>query len=405
MLIDFVNTIKREDTIWVMENRESSDKLFTKYVTDKLFSSTYVIVSKSIAYVFVHKLDEGNIEVLQKDKCKIYVYDNYEKLREYILETLEELKFPKNILLSYTTMSDENTDIISHSSYLRVTKMFRRLYKENNFNFKVKSSEMNIYEIISKYNNDEIDKLKLLARLTDDILKKAFESIKVNQSEKEIYENTVKIANEYLENVKSKYNIVNYGMAWDVCPIVLVGENLEKGGHAMPSDKKINKGDTIYFDFGISATFEDDTTLYTDMQRMGYFLKDQEGAAPESVQKVFDTLITSVSKGIKAMKPGVKAYKVDEIVRGEILDNNYPDYPHATGHPVGRDVHGAGALISYFTSKRANLKLVENGIYTLEPRVNIKNGGSIEEMILVTKDGAIPLSDRQLELYLLKEKR
>ena len=31
MLIDFVNTIKREDTIWVMENRESSDKLFTKY--------------------------------------------------------------------------------------------------------------------------------------------------------------------------------------------------------------------------------------------------------------------------------------------------------------------------------------------------------------------------------------
>lgn len=405
MLIDFINSIKKEDTIWVMENRESSDKFFTKYVTDKLFSATYVIVSKSIAYVFVHKLDEGNIEVLQKDKCKIYVYDNYEKLREYILEVLKELNFPKNILLSYTTMSDENTDIISHSSYLRVTKMFRRYYKENNCNFKVKSSEMNIYEIISKYNSDEIEKLKVLCKITDEILKEAFESIKLNQSEKDIYENTQKIANNYIEKVKSKYDIVEYGMAWDICPIVLIGENLEKGGHALPSDKKIKKGDTIYFDFGISATFKDGTTLYTDMQRMGYFLNDKETEAPELVKNVFETLVNSVSKGIKAMKPNVKAYKVDEIVRGEILDNNYPDYPHATGHPVGRDVHGAGALISYNTSKRANLKLVENGIYTLEPRINIKNGGSIEEMILVTKDGAMPLSDRQLKLYLLKEKR
>ena len=405
MLIDFINTIKKEDTIWVMENRESSDKIFSKYVTDKLFSSTYVIVSKSVAYVFVHKLDEGNTQVLQKDKCKIYVYDNYEKLREYILEVLKELNFPKNMLLSYTTMSDENTDVISHSSYLRVTKMFRRLYKENNLKLKVKSAEMNIYEIISKYNNDEIEKLKLLAKLTEEILKEAFESIKLNQSEKDIYENTVKIANKYLENVKNKHDIVDYGLAWDICPIVLIGDNLEKGGHALPSDKRINKGDTIYFDFGISATFKNGVTLYTDMQRMGYFLKDNENVAPEQVQKVFDTLVNSVTKGIEAMKAGVKAHKIDQIVREEILDNNYPDYPHATGHPVGRDVHGAGALISYITSKRAHLKLVENGIYTLEPRINIKNGGSIEEMILVTKDGAMPLSDRQLELYLLKEKR
>lgn len=405
MLVDFINTIKNEDTIWVMENKESSDNVFSKYVTDKLFSSTYVIVSKSIAYVFVHKLDEGNTKVLQKDKCKIYIYDNYEKLREYILEALKELNFPKNMLLSYTTMSDENTDVISHSSYLRVTRMFRRLYKENECKLKVKSAEMNIYEIISKYNNDEIEKLKVLAKLTDEILKEAFENIKLNQSENDIYENTIKIANEYLEKVKLKYGIVEHRLAWDICPIVLIGENLEKGGHALPSDKKINKGDTIYFDFGISATFENGITLYTDMQRMGYFLKDGENVAPENVQKVFDTLVTSVTKGINAMKAGIKAYKVDEIVREEILDNNYPDYPHATGHPVGRDVHGAGALISYKTGKRANLKLVENGIYTLEPRINIKNGGSIEEMILVTKDGAMPLSDRQLVLYLLKEKR
>ena len=101
------------------------------------------------------------------------------------------------------------------------------------------------------------------------------------------------------------------------------------------------------------------------------------------------------------MRPGIKGYVIDNIVRGEILKNNYPDYPHATGHPVGKEVHGGGALISIKTGKRANLKLVENGIYTLEPRVDIENGGSIEEMILVTKDGGIPLCNLQNELYLI----
>ena len=101
------------------------------------------------------------------------------------------------------------------------------------------------------------------------------------------------------------------------------------------------------------------------------------------------------------MKPGIKAYKIDEVVRGEILKMGYPDYLHATGHPVGREVHGAGALIAPKYSKRANLKLVETGIYTLEPRVNIENGGSIEEMILVTNSGAVPLCNTQKELYLI----
>ena len=118
-------------------------------------------------------------------------------------------------------------------------------------------------------------------------------------------------------------------------------------------------------------------------------------------KNVFDVLTSSIKKGIASMKHGVKGYKIDNIVRGEILKNNYPDYPHATGHPVGKQVHGAGALISLRKSKRANLELAENGIYTLEPRVDIENGGSIEEMILVTKNGAIPLCKLQDELYLI----
>ena len=131
MLKEFCNTIKDNDTIWVLENSDNSDTLFKKYVTDKLFSSTYVIVSKDIAYVFVHKLDEGNIQNIKDECARVYVYDSYKKLNSQIEEALKELDFPTRLLLSYTTMSDNNTDIISHSSYLRVSKLFRKIYMKS----------------------------------------------------------------------------------------------------------------------------------------------------------------------------------------------------------------------------------------------------------------------------------
>lgn len=401
MLKELIGTIEDDDTIWVMENRDNADNIFKEYITDKLFSSTYIILSRNKAYVFVHKLDEGNIEVLDSNYAEVFIYSKQIELLEDIKSVLNKLDFPKKMLLNYTTMSDESTDIITHSSYLRVSKMFRRIYKEYDKKVSIKSAEKNIYKIISRNTNEEIEKMKILANMTDEILKRSFKSIKIGQSEKDIARQTQEITKEYIECVKEKYEIVDYDMAWDICPIVLVGENLKKGGHALPSQKKILKGDTIYYDFGIKCVFKDGTCLYTDMQRMGYALKENEKEAPIEVKNVFDVLTSSIKKGIASMKPGVKGYKIDNIVRGEILKNNYPDYPHATGHPVGKQVHGAGALISLKKSKRANLELAENGIYTLEPRVDIENGGSIEEMILVTNNGSIPLCKLQDELYLI----
>ena len=401
MLKEIVDTIKDNDTIWVMENRENSDRIFTEYVTDKLFSSTYVIVSKGIAYIFVHKLDEENVKVLDKNYSKVYIYETADILKKYFIEVLTKLNFPKNVLLSYTTMSDENTDIISYSCYLRISKLLRRLYKDYGKKALIKSAEMNIYEIISKNSNDDIEKIKLLASFTQEILEKSFRSIKPYQTEIEIANNTIDITNKYMKNVMQKYDIINYGLAWNICPIVLTGINLKNGGHSMPSEKKIIPGDTIYFDFGIQATFKNGKTFYTDIQRMGYLLKNDERKAPKEVEEVFNTLVLSIKKGIKKMKPDIKGYKIDEIVRGEILSKGYPDYPHATGHPVGKQVHAGGALIAPKYSKRAKISLVETGIYTLEPRIDIENGGSIEEMILVTKDGAIPLCNIQEKLYLI----
>ena len=135
---------------------------------------------------------------------------------------------------------------------------------------------------------------------------------------------------------------------------------------------------------------------------MGYALKNQESSPPEKVSRVFDTLVKSIELGIENFKPSKKGYEVDEIVRNYILSQGYPNYNHATGHPIGEEAHNPGTSISPKGHKRSSLLLKENGVYTIEPRIQIENGGSVEEMVLVTKNGGTPLCPPQKRLYFIR---
>lgn len=390
--------------VWVMYNQEGNGRLFNKYITSKCETSSIAILSKKKSYIIIASLDKDNIDDTLKSEYEIYVYSNKKELAIAIEEIIADLKFPKDISLSYSSISDLNTDLLTHGSYLEITKLFKEPYKKYNKKIRFSSAEQVIYELETKKSKKQIERLKYLANVSLNVLEETFKSLKIGMSENEIVYLTRNITDKYMmQIIKNKENhIVGYDMAWADCPIVLVGENLAKGGHSLPSDKKLKKGDTIYFDFGINALYDDGESLYTDMQRMGYALKDKENDAPKSVKKVFRTLVNSIEDGIENLRPGKKGYEIDKIVRDYILKAGYPDYSHATGHPVGVRVHDIGTIISTKLNKRAHIELVEDGIYTLEPRVNIPNGGSIEEMILVTKYGGIPLCKKQSELYFVK---
>lgn len=398
-------SIKEYDKkVWIMYNSDSSDKFFCEYISNILNTATLCLITQSEMYLIVHELDKENVKLLNYNKNRIHFFF-YNKMEEMSLiyeDIIAKLHFPCDVSLSYSTMGDKNTDILSHGRYLTLTRILKKPYAKYHKKVKFSSAEKLMYEVISKRSNKELSRLKLIANITNTILEETFENIKIGISEIEIVDLTKKIAKKIMESYMKANDIVNFDFAWENCPIVLTGENLAKGGHSLPSKKLLKHGDTIYFDFGIKVKFKDGMCLYTDMQRMGYALKKNEIEAPKNVKKVFDTLVNAIEDGIDEMKPGVKGYKIDNIVRKQILKKGYPDYNHATGHPVGRDVHGAGAIISIRTSKRASLPLVEDGVYTLEPRVNIANGGSIEEMIQVTKYGGVPLCKTQKELYLVK---
>ena len=407
MLVKVQELLKKYNKkVWVLYNDDGSDKIFCRYFSNNLNSSTICFVTDTKIFLLVNALDEQNIESFKKNNKDIVsiMYSSNKELSAAVEEVIAKLNFPKDIALSYSTMNDTNVDILTHGEYVYLSKLLKAPYKKYGKKVSFSSAEKIIYEIASRRTDKQINRLKILADITDEILNTTFKEIKCGMTEKEIVSLTTEVTDKIMKDVINNRNlgIIGFNMAWSNCPIVLTGVNLAKGGHSLPSDKKLIKGDTIYFDFGIKGVFSDQEVLYTDMQRMGYALKKNETKAPKSVQKVFDTLVNSIEDGIDELKPGVKAYVIDNVVRQKILKAGFPDYMHATGHPVGLKVHDIGAIISLKTSKRANLEIIENCIYTLEPRVNIANGGSIEEMILANKFGGIPLCKKQTKIYLVK---
>ncbi|MCP5053479.1 MAG: M24 family metallopeptidase, partial [bacterium] len=122
--------------------------------------------------------------------------------------------------------------------------------------------------------------------------------------------------------------------------------------------------------------------------------------------KGFNTIIESIRLAFDALKPGVKGNDIDKIARGYIVSQGYKEYPHALGHQVGRVAHDGGALLAPDWERYGNLPFIpleEGQVFTIEPRLYLDNGVvTVEEMVVITKDGAKWLSDPQQEIYLIK---
>ena len=140
---------------------------------------------------------------------------------------------------------------------------------------------------------------------------------------------------------------------------------------------------------------------------MLYMLGPDESEAPEKMTYAFNTITEAIKTSVAAIKPGVKGHEIDSIVRKTLKDNGYPEFMHATGHQVGRQAHDGGVIIGPLWERYGdtpNWPLEVGQVFTIEPSIFLDDFGimGIEEMILVTEDGAEYLSQPQKEIILLK---
>jgi len=162
-------------------------------------------------------------------------------------------------------------------------------------------------------------------------------------------------------------------------PIVAINENSAKP-HALPTDKKLKKGDLLLVDAGVKyKRYCSDRTCTSFVSNELNFKRDQKFKS-KFEQKIYDIVLKAQERAINKAKTGMKASQIDKLAREVIEKAGFGKYfVHSTGHGVGLDIH------EYPNINRINDVIIEdNMVFTIEPGIylppefNKKTKGSKE---------------------------
>ncbi|MFQ5353889.1 MAG: M24 family metallopeptidase [Thermodesulfobacteriota bacterium] len=151
--------------------------------------------------------------------------------------------------------------------------------------------------------------------------------------------------------------------------------------HGKASDKEIKKGELIVLDMGVRyrGYCSDATRTFA------------VGAATRLQKKIYSIVKEAQMLAIDKIAAGVKASRVDSAARAHIKKSGYGKcFGHGTGHGIGIAVHEGPAL-----SPKSVDVLAEGMVVTVEPGIYLPGWGGvrIEDMVLVTKDGALLITN------------
>ncbi len=163
-------------------------------------------------------------------------------------------------------------------------------------------------------------------------------------------------------------------------PIVASGPNAAKP-HARPTGRHVQPGELVVLDFGcVVDGYCSDITRTVAVGDPG-----AEG------RRLWDLVAASQQAGRDAVHAGAACADVDRACR-EVIDaaGLGEAFVHGTGHGVGLEIHEAPrvARTSPGTLEARTVVTVEPGVYL--PGVG---GVRIEDTVVVTEDGAVPLTE------------
>jgi len=350
--------------------------------SDVTWHSAFIVTRCGRICAIVGELDRKAVEDLG-----VYqeVIGYVEAINPPLVRLLEEIA-PKQIAINYSK-SSEICDGLTHGMYLTLLDILKPIQYDR----RLISSEPVISRLRARKTETELERVQAAIRQTQEIFDLAAGFIHPGLTEKEI-------ARFMLDEVKRR----GLETAWDRahCPAVFTGPDTA-GAHYRPTGRAVEPGHVLNMDFGVKV--ED---YCSDLQRTFYILEPGQDQAPEEVKKGFRTIRSAIEKSRRKLAPGVQGREVDAVARREVVSAGYEEFPHGLGHQVGRFAHDGTALLGPPWEKYAGktFEPVERGmVFTLEPRLTVPGRGvvTIEEMVVVTENGAEYLSEPQQELILI----
>jgi Xaa-Pro aminopeptidase len=384
--IAIMNESDTDIDLWMVIDKESG--LMTDPIMDFILGtgvtwlSFFLFFKTGEKYAIVGNLDEEKIKRLEIFD-EIFPYKGSPK--EDLLKLLERHN-PEQIALDYS-IDSPSADGLTYGKYLKLVE----LLSGTDFCERFCSAEGIISKLRGRKSAEEVRRIKKAIDITLDIYDKVTYNVKPGMTEKEVA--------QFITGERLKLGLEP---AWeeDHCPSVFAGPQVG-GAHSGPTDTVLQKGHVFNTDFGVFYE-----KYCSDLQRTWYILDDGETAPPDIVMKGFNTIVESIRLAFDALKPGVRGIDIDKIARSYIVSQGFKEYPHALGHQVGRSAHDGSALLGPDWERYGNLPFIpleEGQVFTIEPRLYLEKQGvvTIEEMVLITKDGAEWLSNPQTEIYLI----
>lgn len=243
-----------------------------------------------------------------------------------------------------------------HSSYLALEKLAGRKKIE----LHPMTSLVEDMRIVKS--SEELAKIKAAVELNEKVFRIAHNSLRPGQTEKEV---AIRIENLMRE-------LGAEGPAFET--IVASGPNGALP-HAVPSERKLLKGEPIIIDMGLRLN-----GYCSDMSRTVVL------GTPDNKTVALIRLVRKAQlAGIKALRAGVSGLSVDRVAREVISRAGMGEhFGHGLGHGVGLAVHEAPAL-----NWRNRKHLHAGMVVTVEPGVYLPGWGGIrlENMAVVGEDG------------------
>lgn len=146
--------------------------------------------------------------------------------------------------------------------------------------------------------------------------------------------------------------------------------------HAVPTERRIEKGDLITLDFGANYNH-----YCSDMTRT-----IAVGKPSAQLEEVYNIVLEAHLTAAKALAPGKTCQSIDQIARDIIEKAGYgANFGHGLGHGVGIDIHEDPRL-----SARSTDVLQAGHVVTVEPGIYLPGIGGvrIENTCLITETGS-----------------
>jgi D-alanyl-D-alanine dipeptidase len=160
--------------------------------------------------------------------------------------------------------------------------------------------------------------------------------------------------------------------------------------HHECSDRQLRAGDVVVVDIGGAC----EPGYHSDSTRT-YSIGEP---SPEVAQR-YSILQRAQQAALDAVRPGVTAEQVDAAARDVLAEARLAEYfVHRTGHGIGLSVHEEPYIVA-----GNELPLATGMAFSVEPGIYFAGrwGARIEDIVIVTEDGTLPVNNRPHELIVV----